>query len=488
MAHRPLQERLEFYGIERQDPAYRAITRAISRRMDRALDDFYAEISSRDELAAKFDDSTMMERARRAQAQHWRSVFENGVSDAFRDRAAHIGAVHARIGLEPKYYVGSYARILDDLVQEIIAPGWKRFLPWKRAEARRVTALLKVSLLDIEIALSSYFFDIKGKVSALNEVLGSALEQLAAGKLDLDRVELPVEYAQVAADFNSTVAALLDTITAVVEGVDAITIGSSEIRSAADDLSRRTEEQAANLEETAAAVAQTTQRVMATSETTGKARVTIEDTNAKADDGSKIVAEAVTAMDQIESSSQEITNIISVIDSIAFQTNLLALNAGVEAARAGETGKGFAVVASEVRALAQRCADAADEVKSLITVSNGHVSSGVDLVKRSGEAFAAITQGVAELSDAMQEIAASTEVQAESLAQINTVVADLDQSTQRNAAMAEQCTAAAGSLAGEAEKLGLTVAQFDVGARRGGAAELAETGDMPQEARPVLAA
>ncbi len=460
MAHRPFNERLEFYGIEAKDPAHKGVSRAINRRIDRALDDFYAELRSRENLAAMFDDPAMMDRARKAQARHWQSVFEDGVDDRFRDRAAHIGAVHARIGLEPKWYVGSYARMLEHLIEETIAPGWQRFLPWKRAQARQAVALVKISLLDIEVALSSYFFDLKGKVSSVNEGLGVALAGLANGDLTIGPVTLPPEYHQVESDFNTTVGTLKSTIGAVVENVGSITTGSAEIRSASNDLARRTEEQAANLEETAAAIADTNQRIQDNAERTKGARVTIASTTQKADDGTRIVAQAVTAMDQIEKSSEEITNIIAVIDSIAFQTNLLALNAGVEAARAGETGKGFAVVASEVRALAQRCTEAADEVKSLISASSEHVSSGVDLVNRSGEAFKAITEGVTELATSINAIAESTEVQASSLSQITSTVRDLDNSTQQNAAMAEQCTAAAASLASEAENLGHTVSHF----------------------------
>ena len=460
MAHRPFKERLDFYGIQPDNPAHKAVAKAVNRRIERALDDFYTELRSRKDLADMFEDPSMMDRARNAQAKHWQSVFEQGVDERFRDRAAHIGAVHARIGLEPKWYVGSYARMLEHLIEETIAPGWQRYLPWKRAQAKRAVALVKVSLIDIELALSSYFFDLKGKVSSVNEQLGSALAMLADGNLGIDTVNLPGEYHQVESDFNTTVSTLQVTIGAVVENVNTITTGSAEIRSASNDLARRTEEQAANLEETAAAIADTNQRIQDTAETTKGARGTIASATQKAGDGSKIVAQAVTAMDQIEKSSEEINNIISVIDSIAFQTNLLALNAGVEAARAGETGKGFAVVASEVRALAQRCTEAADEVKALISASSEHVSSGVDLVKRSGESFAAITQGVAELETSIRAIAESTEIQADSLAQITTTVRDLDNSTQQNAAMAEQCTAAAASLASEAEKLGQTVSHF----------------------------
>jgi methyl-accepting chemotaxis protein len=465
MADRSLSERLDFYGIEAQNSAYKSIGRAVNRRIDRALDDFYTELRSRENLAAMFDDPAMIDRARKAQARHWQAVFEDGVDERFYDRSVHIGNVHARIGLEPKWYVGSYALMLEHLIAETIAPGWQRFLPWKRAHARRVTALVKVALLDIDLALSAYFEGTKEETRRLIDVeMGSVLNQLAKGILSTRLTDFPDEFRKVKSDFNTAMGSLEAAMTSVIYGIETIGTGSAEIRTASNDLARRTEEQAANLEETAAAIADTNQRIQDTAETTKGARITIASTTQKADDGSRIVAEAVTAMDQIKKSSEEITNIISVIDSIAFQTNLLALNAGVEAARAGETGKGFAVVASEVRALAQRCTEAADEVKSLIRASSEHVSSGVDLVNRSGEAFKAITEGVTELSTSISAIAESTEIQASSLEQINASVRDLDNSTQQNAAMAEQCTAAAASLASETEKLGQTVSHFKLAA------------------------
>jgi methyl-accepting chemotaxis protein len=462
MAHRPLNERLEFYKVARQCSDHAVIARAVRRRMDRALDAFYAELGSREELSAMFSSPAAMERARKAQANHWIDAFENGIDERFRDRAAHIGEVHAKIGLAPKWYMGSYARILDDLIEELVAPGWRRWLPWKRAQARQVATLVKVSLLDIEIALSSYFFDIGGNIDQLNNILGTALAKLAQGKLDIEPITLSQEYAKVAEDFNSSTASLRTTIGAVISGVDTISTGSSEIRSASDDLARRTEEQAASLAEAANAIARTSERVNESSRAAAEARRAIDDASTRAGEGSKIASEAIVAMDQIEGSSREITNIIAVIDSIAFQTNLLALNAGVEAARAGEAGKGFAVVASEVRALAQRCAEAADQVKGLITASNGQIACGVDLVKRSGDAFAAINAGVAQLAAAIASIADSTEEQSRSLSQITQTVSDIDRSTQQNAAMAEECNAAASSLAREADKLRITVAAFEV--------------------------
>ncbi len=465
MSANELNERLEFYGINRiSRSTLDGVSRALARRINAALTNFYSVIGSRRKLAEHFDSPQQMDKAKSLQAEHWKAVFRDGVDDRFYQRAVRIGHVHARIGLEPKWYVGAYGMVLDELITAIIAPGWRGWLPWKRAQAQQISALVKIALLDIDLALSGYFLDTEEKVrQIMRDKLGAALEQVSAGDLTVMLNGLPDEYRKVESDFNAAIGTLRDTLANVIAGMSAMTNGSNEIRSAADDLSRRTEEQAANLEETAAAVASITTSVQENASTSAKARSTIAETTARAQDGAQIVSEAVSAMQQIESSSQEINSIIAVIESISFQTNLLALNAGVEAARAGESGKGFAVVANEVRALAQRCAEAADEVKALITVSSGHVSTGVNLVGRSGEAFAAINRDVSELSAAIQSIAAAAATQAESIAQINAVVSELDRSTQQNAAMAEECTAAASSLSQEASSLNGALTQFEVG-------------------------
>ena len=264
-------------------------------------------------------------------------------------------------------------------------------------------------------------------------------------------------------DFNAAIAQLQQAITVVVNNVAGIRSGAGEISQAADDLSRRTEQQAASLEETAAALDEITATVNKTASGARQASGVVQAARGDAESSGVIVRDAVSAMQAIEGSSSQINQIIGVIDEIAFQTNLLALNAGVEAARAGEAGRGFAVVASEVRALAQRSAEAAKEIKTLISTSTTQVGSGVKLVGQTGEALQRIVDRVAEIDGLVSEIAASAQEQAVGLAQVNTAVNQMDQVTQQNAAMVEQSTAASHSLAQEAQSLQASVAQFKVG-------------------------
>jgi methyl-accepting chemotaxis protein len=236
--------------------------------------------------------------------------------------------------------------------------------------------------------------------------------------------------------------------------------GAKEISSAAEDLSRRTERQAASLEETAAALDQITATVRRTAENAQEADKVVSQTRAQAETGGAVVQRAVDAMGEIERSSDQISQIIGVIDEIAFQTNLLALNAGVEAARAGEAGRGFAVVASEVRALAQRSADSAKEIKTLISASGAQVKSGVVLVRETGEALTGIAGRIVEVTQLMSEIRGSTQEQAVGLAEVNTAVNEMDQVTQQNAAMVEESTAASVALSREAAELAQLVGRF----------------------------
>jgi methyl-accepting chemotaxis protein len=256
---------------------------------------------------------------------------------------------------------------------------------------------------------------------------------------------------------------LQQTMLTIISNTEAIRSETGEISAAADDLSRRTEQQAASLEETAAALDEITATVRKTAEGATHAREVVSSAKSDADKGGEVVRLAIAAMSGIEKSSQQIGQIIGVIDEIAFQTNLLALNAGVEAARAGDAGRGFAVVASEVRALAQRSAEAAKEIKSLISASTTQVDQGVNLVAETGKALERIVAQVADINHVVSEIASSAHEQATGLKEVNAAVNQMDQVTQQNAAMVEQTTAAAYSLNQETEKLTELVSHFHVG-------------------------
>jgi methyl-accepting chemotaxis protein len=297
-------------------------------------------------------------------------------------------------------------------------------------------------------------------ITALNE----ALDHMAGGDLT-HRITttFAAKVESLKANFNAAADRMQQAIQSINSATGGVNSGADEIAEASDNLSRRTEQQAASLEETAAALDEITATVRKTASGAKEASQVVVNARADAERSGRIVGQAVAAMTEIETSSNQVSQIIGVIDEIAFQTNLLALNAGVEAARAGEAGRGFAVVAQEVRALAQRSADAAKEIKTLISTSTAQVEAGVDLVGQTGEALSRIVEQVASIDALMKEISASTTEQATGLNEVNGAVNQMDQVVQQNAAMVEEATAASHSLKNEAKALMELVGRFRVG-------------------------
>ncbi|PJI96618.1 methyl-accepting chemotaxis protein [Acidovorax sp. 69] len=253
-------------------------------------------------------------------------------------------------------------------------------------------------------------------------------------------------------------------VSEVRSGVDSVSSASVEIANGNHDLSARTEQTASNLEETAASMEQLTATVSQSADTARQANQLAGTAAQAAARGGEVVGQVVTSMQQITDSSRKINDIIGVIDGIAFQTNILALNAAVEAARAGEQGRGFAVVASEVRSLAGRSAEAAKEIKTLISASVENVESGSAQVAQAGQSMQEIVSSVQRVSDLIGEITASSTEQRDGIAQVNQAVTHLDQMTQQNAALVEESTAAATSMRDQAQKLAEVVSMFNVGA------------------------
>ncbi len=305
------------------------------------------------------------------------------------------------------------------------------------------------------------------RVEEATSALGHGLEKLAGGDLAY-RIEVPFEARldKLRVDFNAALDRLRQTLLSVSENAEGLKAGVEEIAHASDDLSARTEQQAASLAETASALEQITQTLKTSASGVKNAASLVSTADNDAKEGAVVVRRAVEAMAAISESSQKIAQIIGVIDEIAFQTNLLALNAGVEAARAGDAGKGFAVVASEVRALAQRSADAAKEIKALISASAAQVETGVELVTDTGQGLERIISRVSEINRVVADIAGGAENQATSLQQVNAAISAMDQATQQNATMAEEANAASRSLAQDTSRLTDMMRNFRLGATK----------------------
>ena len=296
--------------------------------------------------------------------------------------------------------------------------------------------------------------------------LAVALSRMAEGDLT-HRVTatFPPEYLKLRDDLNAAFEALEAALGQITANAETVRGAAGDISAASDDLSQRTESQAASLEESAAAIEEIASTTRKTADGAAHARQVVARAKSEAESGGAVVRDAVGAMSEIESSSEKIGQIIGVIDEIAFQTNLLALNAGVEAARAGEAGRGFAVVASEVRALAQRSADAAKQIKGLIMSSKGQVEHGVKLVGGAGAALERIIAGVAEINAAVDDIAGSAQDQATGLQEVSGAVGQMDQITQQNAAMVEEVTASVRALSAQTDEFARLVGAFRTRAR-----------------------
>ncbi len=322
--------------------------------------------------------------------------------------------------------------------------------------------LLRVKLrtaVEMEAAIKRSHADQQIVVGALT--LG--LENLSQGRLTqtLDEAFAP-DYEGLRGNFNATVEHLNTTISQVALASRSIRSRADDITQSSEELARRTENQAATLEETAAALDQLTTGVKAAADSAREVEVIVRNTRTEAEASGKVVLSAVEAMNGIEQSSDQISQIIGTIDDIAFQTNLLALNAGVEAARAGESGRGFAVVASEVRALALRSADASKEIKKLITTSSQFVTRGVDAVGSAGAALTSMVGRISHISTLVSDIASGAARQSTALGEVNIGVTQLDQLAQRNAAMVEESLSATQSLQHEASGLDDLMSRFTV--------------------------
>jgi methyl-accepting chemotaxis protein len=482
---RDLDQRLRFLKIDdRARAALRSLKPFLDEELPAALEAAQDAFRETPATRAAWRDHAVADPVHAARRRCWDGAARGEFDSRYLAASDALAQAHAKSGLDAHWHVDGAAVVAEQLVRALVRRAWPKpglFSDRKAPSADQVAeslgALVKAIMLDVDLVISALD---EGQAGADEEVaalrrdqalsIGAievGLERLAEGDLRFRLNEaLPPDFEKLRGDFNAAMSHLQETVSAVGHGAGAMRAGAGDIVAAADDLSRRTEQQAASLEQTAAALDQITATVRKTADGADHAREVVGKAKADAERGGQVVREAVQAMAEIESSANKVSQIIGVIDEIAFQTNLLALNAGVEAARAGDAGRGFAVVAQEVRALAGRSADAAREIKTLISASATQVGSGVRLVGETGASLERIVAQVADINAVVSDIAASAKEQATSLAEVNGAVNQMDQAIQRNAAMVERSTAASRALTEEANDLAERLRGFRIGRRR----------------------
>ncbi len=469
--NKQLVERLDFYGLDSEAlEVLGALKDDVDLVMDQALEHFYSEVSKVPDLVALFADETRMSYAKNQQRQHWSRIASGVLDNRYVEAVTNVGLTHARIGLEPRWYIGGYGVLLEHLLASIVEKRWPSRFGRGKAHglAKEIGLLVKAALLDMDYSVSVYLDKLEDerrkaeaeRLSLQNEQdiaiekLKAALEIMAGGDLEkrMDE-ELPGNLVAIAEYFNESAEHLRQTLAAIRSAADPVTNSADEIYSASEDLSSRTERQAASVEQSSAALTELSESVRSTAESAATASQDAVGALDVARKSGSIVNEAVTAMGEIEKSSDDISKIIGVIDSIAFQTNLLALNAGVEAARAGDAGKGFAVVAQEVRELAQRSASAAREISDIISKSSAQVATGVDLVSQSGRSLEEIIQKVSGLNELIENISRASTEQSSGIGEISSAMNEIDSITQNNAHMVEQTTETSRNLTAQVKRM-----------------------------------
>lgn len=466
MSNTEMTSRLEFAAFDtKQRSLLASAQKRIESILPRALDRFYTNVRNTPQTMRFFKDEKHMGTAKGAQSRHWSRIASGQFDDAYYESVRRIGERHAIIGLEPRWYIGAYSVLLEEMFRGLAGGSrLKRLLPGRSRDVELLIAVMKAALVDMELSVSIYFERTKESQVTVVEALENELGRLSRGDLTAQiEAEFAPEYATVKSNFNKALANLRGIIGSVMSSATLLRTGSGEIAQASEDLARRTESNAANLEETSAAITQIDQRIKATADAASRTVAQADQTIHTVSGGRSTVDEAVQAMGRVSESAKGIDSVIEGLDKIAFQTRVLAMNAAVEAGRAGEAGRGFAVVADLVSALAMRAEEEAGRARDQLTVTQTDIVTAVDAVQKVDGSLAAITEGVGEVHSSLGTMATDNQAQAVAITQISAAISSMDQATQQNAAMVEQTSAAARNLLTEVSSLTEQAGAFNTG-------------------------
>jgi len=484
-----LAERLAFLEIgSRERRQLGQLQQKVRGSLGSVLDSFYEKLGRRPELTKFFSSPMQQQTARRRQEEHWAQLLGGELGADYLNSTRRIGDAHARIGLEPQWYIAGYAllveRLCADLVRQTVSEQSARRGFWGRSRspapdgdllASQVSLIIKTAFLDMDLSLKAYMQNVDvaeqirveqeriSSLGVLTESLADALEQMAEGDLvqEIDNGEAD-RSNRMSNAFRKACAGLGSIILAVRDTSGKVESRARSISDSSEDAATRIGEQVEGLQMVARTIGELTESVKSVATEASKADDTVSRCCGETVQGGEVVARTINAMGKISSSSNQISQIIGVIDDIALQTNLLALNAGVEAARAGDAGLGFGVVAQEIRALARRSATAAKEIKSLIGESLEDVERGVRLVDETGGALRSIQSSVEQLGEAVGQIASGAQAQAQRIMEINTSTTQLEAATRANSIRVQEATDSSRALAIDATDLMKLVMNFKV--------------------------
>jgi methyl-accepting chemotaxis protein len=483
-----LDERLDFIGLGPDERARLArLSDQVTAAIGPALDNFYKRMSSRPQLARMFSEPARLGYAKDRQSTHWAILAKGRYDATYLDNVKKVGAVHARIGLAPDWYISGYALIVEALIGHIVgayvatteARRRSLFTAGPRVDATDLSAdisvVVKAALLDIGIVIEQYLDALAEEKrqleaqkardeAAQGEALAALAEVIAAlanGDLSRRMPEgLPGNFRAMAENVNAALQQISGAISVAGDGANGIGQQIDELANGTDSLSDRTTQQASSLEQSSAALHELAESIASTSREAGSAATLISSVRVESEGSNEIVGRASAAMEQIEKGSAEIGSIIALIDGIAFQTNLLALNASVEAARAGDAGRGFSVVAQEVRALAQRSAEAAGTIKGLVSTNAAQVKSGRELVEETRVRLNGIAESIAAVSQIAASIANAASEQSNGLGELNQAMSMIDGLTQQNASLVDRTNANTQALRKDVDRLNEVLSRF----------------------------